>query len=175
MEMLSKAVLLVENEAIIAFYERMWLIKQGFNVVHAASGEEAVHIMLNNVSKFDIILMDIDLGNGIDGIEAAREILKSYDIPIIFLSANCDKDIIEKAENVSPYGYVIKGSDNEILLTSIKMAFKLHKANRALRRIESESEARYRMVFENSVDGIILISSENKVIEANPAACTIQG
>ncbi|MDP4193320.1 MAG: PAS domain S-box protein [Bacteroidota bacterium] len=173
--MSSKTVLLVENEAIIAFYERMWLIKQGFNVVHAASGKEAVHIVLNNSSRIDIILMDIDLGNGIDGIEAARKILESHDVPIIFLSSHSEKDIIEKAEKVSPYGYVIKGSDNEILLTSIKMAFKLHKANKALRRIESESEARYRMVFENSVDGIILISSDNKVIEANPAACAITG
>ncbi|MGE5682040.1 MAG: PAS domain S-box protein [Bacillota bacterium] len=38
-----------------------------------------------------------------------------------------------------------------------------------------ESEARYRMVFENSIDGIILISSEGEVIEANPAACSMTG
>lgn len=74
--------------------------------------------------------MDINLGSGIDGIEATQEILKERNIPVLFLSGHIEPEIIEKTEQVTSYGYVVKNSGITILDASIKMAFKLFEANK---------------------------------------------
>lgn len=40
--------------------------------------------------------MDIDLGKGIDGTEAAQRILKFCEVPVVFLSNHTEKEIVEK-------------------------------------------------------------------------------
>jgi DNA-binding NarL/FixJ family response regulator len=63
-------------------------------------------------TNIDLILMDIDLGGGIDGAKAAEEILKDFYIPILFLSAHTEKEIVEKTEKITSYGYVVKSADD---------------------------------------------------------------
>ena len=81
-----KTILLVEDEALIALCESELLKRHGYNVVTVAAGEEAVAAIFNGI-PVDLILMDIDLGGGIDGTEAALLILEKYDIPIVFLKS----------------------------------------------------------------------------------------
>ena len=78
--MLSKTILLVEDEAIIALLHKKKLNKYGFDVVTADTGEKAVEIVRSD-APVDLILMDINLGDGIDGTEAAEIILKIRNIP----------------------------------------------------------------------------------------------
>jgi two-component system response regulator CpxR len=61
----EKNILLVEDEAIIAMDEAETLSKYGFNVITAHDGESAVKAALNQ--SIDLILMDVDLGRGMDG------------------------------------------------------------------------------------------------------------
>ncbi len=126
-----KTILLVEDEGIIAMGEAMMLRKEGYDVVLAASGEAA--IATAGSRSVDLILMDINLGKGIDGTQAAQEILKSHDIPILFLSSHTEKEVVEKTEKITSYGYVVKNSNPTVLFASIKMAFRLHAANQAVR------------------------------------------
>jgi DNA-binding NarL/FixJ family response regulator len=72
--------------------------------------------------------MDIDLGGGIDGTQAAEAILKERDIPIVFLSSHTDPEVVGKTEKITSYGYVVKSSSMTVLDASIKMAFKLFAA-----------------------------------------------
>lgn len=58
--------------------------------------------------EIDLILMDIDLGEGMDGTQAAEIILREKDIPIIFLSSHTESEIVEKTEKITSYGYVVK-------------------------------------------------------------------
>ena len=120
--------LLVEDEKIIAMNETLSLEAEGYSVVSAPSGEEAV-ALLTSGELFDLILLDIDLGGGMDGTTAAEIILKNHDVPILFLSSHTDPEIVEKTERITNYGYVVKNSGNTVLFASIKMAFKLHDAN----------------------------------------------
>ena len=53
--------------------------------------------------------MDIDLGRGMDGTEAAQAILEDHDIPIVFLSSHTEKDVVDKTEKITSYGYVDQG------------------------------------------------------------------
>ena len=124
-----KTILLVEDEALIAMAEKHSLEKYAYSVVTAASGEKAVEL-LKSPAHIDLILMDIDLGKGIDGTQAAEMILKDRDIPIVFLSSHSERAIVEKTEKITSYGYVIKNSSITVLDASIKMAFKLFAANR---------------------------------------------
>ncbi|MDA8427495.1 MAG: PAS domain S-box protein, partial [Treponema sp.] len=95
-------------------------------------------------SGIDLILMDIDLGKGMGGTEAARLILASNDIPILFLSSHTEPDIVTKTEEITNYGYVVKSSTFTVLDASIKMALKLFAAKRQLDlssyEIETKSE-----------------------------------
>ena len=74
------------------------------------------------------------MGQGIDGTQAAQEILKTDDIPIVFLSSHTEPEMVEKTEKITSYGYVVKNTGITVLTASIKMAFKLHSANQALRQ-----------------------------------------
>jgi PAS domain S-box-containing protein len=126
-----KTILLVEDEAIIAMTERRDLTRYGYEVVVANTGEKAVDAVGGDVD-IDMVLMDINLGEGIDGTEAARRILQTHSIPIVFLSSHTDPDIVRKTELITSYGYIVKNSGITVLDASIKMAFKLFAANELL-------------------------------------------
>jgi PAS domain S-box-containing protein len=136
-------ILLVEDEAIIALNERLTLERSGYSVRTAASAEEAVR-MASAQPEPDLILMDIDLGRGMDGTDAARAILQSRDVPIVFLSSHTEPEVVEKTEAITSYGYIPKSAGDAIMLGSIKMAFRLFEAKSAI----AESETAYRSMFE---------------------------
>lgn len=138
----SKTLLLVEDEAVIALAQKMTLERYGYNVITASTGEKAIELFRNN-SSIDLILMDIDLGKGIDGTETAELMLKEKHIPVVFLSSHTEPKIVEKTEAVTSYGYVVKNSGITVLDTSIKMAFKLFEANNNIRAQKMEIEAAY--------------------------------
>lgn len=125
--------LLVEDEAIIALAERQLLVDAGYHVETASSGAAAVSRVLQG-EDIDLVLMDIDLGPGIDGTEAATAILAERDVPIVFLSSHAEREIVSRTEAITSYGYILKHAGAVVLLASIRMAFKLFEANRALQR-----------------------------------------
>ena len=124
----KKILLLVEDEALIAMAKKMELEEYGYTVLTVDTGEKAVAQSKEN-RDIDLILMDIDLGAGIDGTEAAKIILNSQDLPIIFLSSHMEREIVEKTEKITSYGYVVKSSSITVIDASIKMAFKLFNAH----------------------------------------------
>ena len=122
-------VLLVEDQMLFAKVQQMELESYDYQVSLAHSGEEAVKQAIEDQS-IDVILMDIDLGAGIDGTEAARQILSQQEIPIVFYSNHTSKEVVEKTEEISSYGYVVKNSGITVLDASIKMALKLYQQKR---------------------------------------------
>ena len=140
----AKTILLVEDEVLIAMGEKYHLERFGYEVLTASSGEDAVRLANENHS-IDLVLMDINLGAGIDGTEAAREILRTRDVPIVFLSSHAEAEFAERTDAISSYGYVMKGSGIAVLQASIRMAFRLFEARGQLQ----QSESRYRRLFDN--------------------------
>ncbi len=90
----QKTVLHAEDEAVIATAERRALQKQKFHVLAAPSAEKAIE-MVNNDEHIDLILMDINLEEGMDGTQAAEVILKNYDIPVVFLFSHTEEKVVE--------------------------------------------------------------------------------
>lgn len=124
----SGTILLVEDEPIIALMEQQKLRGYGYNVLLSANRESTLKV-INSDHPIDIILMDIDLGEGeADGTAIAEEILLTRSIPIIFLSSHTEQEIVDRTEKISSYGYIVKGCNDTILLASIRMAYKLHQS-----------------------------------------------
>lgn len=131
----EKKILLVEDEAVLAMFEKMVLENYGYTVLIAHSGEEAVK-MAGADLDIALILMDINLGKGIKGTEAAKRILEGRDVPVIFMSSHTEREVVEMTENITSYGYILKNSGGTVIAASINMAFRLFKA----KQIEKEKE-----------------------------------
>jgi len=76
----NKTILLVEDEIVIGTSEKKQLEILGYKVVWVTNGHDAFNEVKNYHDRIDLILMDIDLGEGIDGTETAKEILKNLKI-----------------------------------------------------------------------------------------------
>ena len=151
-------ILLVEDEAIIALSEAKLLTDAGYEVETVHSGEKGVEAVEKN--RFDLILMDIDLGTGrMDGTEAAEIILHKQDLPIVFLTSHAEKEYVDRVKGITGSGYILKNSGRFVLLESISMALTLFEAkkeaenhlerlSRALKDLENRE---YRMEHMNRV------------------------
>ena len=113
----NKTILLVEDEVIIALAESKTIRQFGYKVIMAHNGDEAVRGATGDAG-IDLVLMDIDLGKGIDGTESARRILEKKNIPIVFLTSHYEREMVERVRGITRYGYVIKNSGNFVLQSS---------------------------------------------------------
>ena len=160
----------MEDEAITAMAEKMALEKYGYKVMIAHSGEEAVETV-KKTPAIDLILMDIDLGAGIDGTEAAAIILNECDIPVVFLSSHMEPEVVAKTEKITSYGYIVKSSSNTVLDASIKMAFKLFEAKIK----EKEKEKVLQDIIDKNPLSIQIVDKEGFTLKTNPAHTMLFG
>lgn len=129
-------IIVTEDESIVRKDIERSLKKLGYNVVGTAdTGEKAIELARN--LKPDLALMDIMLKGKMTGIEAASEIKRESDIPIIFLTAYADESTLMKAKVTEPHGYILKPFKDIDIHTSIEMAIHKHHKEREL-KIESE-------------------------------------
>lgn len=100
-------ILIVEDEMIIAANISLQLTALGYEVIGIISrGEEAlIHI---EQQQPDILLLDITLKGNMDGIEMAQIMQKTFDIPIIYLTANADELNFNRAKATHPYAFISK-------------------------------------------------------------------
>ncbi|MCD6234560.1 MAG: PAS domain S-box protein [Candidatus Marinimicrobia bacterium] len=155
-------ILIVEDEHLIALDTAMLLEDHGYKTRIADCGESALEIV-NNHADIDLILMDIDLGPGMDGPETAKIILKKHSIPIVFLTSHSEEEMVEKVRTITRYGYVIKNSGDFVLLSSIEMAFELHDAHIKLQKqlCALEESERKHEIFINSIDDFAYLKDES--------------
>ncbi len=141
--MANETILVVEDNTIIAAHLQRILIGFGYKVPRTVTtGEAAVQVV--NEIKPDLALIDIQLAGKMDGIEAARCMRSSLDIPIVFLTAFAEEERLEQAKSTEPYGYLVKPVQERELYATLEMAFEKHRLTRNLR----ESEERYRQLVE---------------------------
>ncbi|MBF0499262.1 MAG: response regulator [Candidatus Riflebacteria bacterium] len=165
----TKIILLVEDEPTTRASVSLILEKFGYKVRTANSGEEAVALISAN-NPVDLILMDMNLGMGMEGTEAAQQIVAIRNIPVVFHTSHTDREVIKKVHGITRYGYVVKSSGTYVLLGAIEMAFELFAANQKLEnKMEElhEREALYRSLSEASPLGIFQANLVGNWIYAN--------
>lgn len=168
---LSKTILLVEDDEILSIVNSEFLMNYGYTVVTANTGKKAISLIQEN-ENINLVLMDIDLGDDdMDGIEVTELILANRDIPLLFLSNHTEGEVLQKIEIINSYGYIPKHSGITIIDTSIKMALKLFQEKKRAK----ESEAHYRILFEQASEAIFIVNANGQYTDANPAACILLG
>ncbi len=120
-----QTVLLCDDELMNRKVASKILNKEGFNVVEAQNGKEAIELLKE--TKVDVILMDLMMPV-MDGYEATQ-IIKSYDklstIPLIIISALSDKEAIIKGLKLGANEYLTKPYDITEFTLRIKNAAKV--------------------------------------------------
>jgi PAS domain S-box-containing protein len=164
---------MVEDEALIAMELRDHLQELGYEVCgHAARGEAALRMIPD--ARPDLVLMDINLGNGMSGLDVAEQLQRGSDVPIVFLTAYADAALTGRAALTGSFGYLVKPYQPAALQANIEMALYKHAAERrllatsrqldeavtALRLQNSElrrSHALRRAAFDATADGLLVL------------------
>ncbi|SHJ69556.1 PAS domain S-box protein [Desulfofundulus thermosubterraneus] len=158
----GKRILIVEDSRFLAQITANILNKYGYVTEIALTGEEAVEKVRGSRCP-DLILMDIELGEGMDGALAARTIQQFRDVPVVFLTAHTQQEVVEKIRSVTGYGYVLKGAGEHVLVSTVEMALRLYEANAHANM--------YRRIFEDSLNEIYIFHPETlKFIAVNRGA-----
>jgi len=117
-------ILVVEDERITAEDLKNTLHRLGYLVTGIASSAESFYKCIESEIP-DLVLMDIYLKGNKDGIQLASEIKQNHNIPVIYLTAFSDSNILDRAKVTGPFGYVLKPFQERELHSNIEMA--LHK------------------------------------------------
>ncbi|MBD2211824.1 response regulator [Nostoc linckia FACHB-104] len=168
--MTNANILIVEDEAIVAKDLRNRLTRFGYTVPGvASSGQEAINKALE--LSPDLVLMDIKLKGQMDGIQAADEIHKHLDIPIIYLTAYADDNTLERAKITDPFGYLLKPFKERELQTNIEIALTKHQLEKQLKN----SQKWLSTLLKSISDGVIASDMQEIVNFMNPVAENLTG
>ncbi|PJZ38934.1 histidine kinase [Leptospira levettii] len=163
-------ILLVEDEAILAVSQAEFLKIKGYSVQHVSNSLDAIDC-ISSEEKVDLILMDINLSDELDGIQLAKKILEIREVPILFVSGYSDQKILNRVADLKHYGFIPKITSPDIVECMIKSALKLHAAEQSLAFREKE----LRITFEAMGDGLIVLTPEGQIREINQKALDMLG
>jgi two-component system response regulator HydG len=121
-------ILILEDQFIEANNLRGILKNEGYEVLPLASSVPEALVILKKETP-DLVLLDIYLDGPQTGIDLAG-ILKNRDIAFVYLSANSDRAILEKAKATEPYGFLVKPFRKKDVLVTLEIARYLHEHRR---------------------------------------------
>jgi PAS domain S-box-containing protein len=163
-------ILVVEDEKVAALTIRASLETLQYDVIaNVSSGAEA--IQLCQVQPPDLILMDICLQGSLDGIDTAQYLRQHMEVPIIFLTACADYQLLQRALETRPFGYLLKPFNPVELYTAIETALRRS-------QLEHQLETTRQWLSEtlNSIaEGAIATNLTGSVTLINPAAAALLG
>lgn len=161
----NRTILLVEDDPIIAANQTRLLDRSGYRVTTVHDAATALDNIRANPEGFDLVLMDIELGSGMDGPDAARAMLAIREIPIVFLSSHSEKDYVDRIHSLETYGFITKHAGASVLIASVGMAFRLWDAHQR----QQADERQYRILVESTPDIIMRFDTNCRVLYASPA------
>ncbi|MFO7966193.1 MAG: response regulator [Archaeoglobaceae archaeon] len=167
---MTAKILIVEDESIVAMDISSMLENLGYTVSGiAGSGEEAIRSA--GIREPDLVLMDIMLRGGVDGIEAAEYIRHNFQIPVVYLTAYSDNKTLERAKITEPYGYILKPFEERELHTCIEISLYKHRMEEKLRK----SEEWFSTTLKSIGEAVIATDTDGRITYMNPVAQELTG
>jgi PAS domain S-box-containing protein len=167
---MTPRIFVVEDECIVALDIQSRLRKMGYEMAGtASSGEDAMLAVGDNPP--DVILMDVHLGSGIDGVEAAARIRENFRIPVVFITAYADQELISRIRLTEPFAYVLKPFEESELHASIEIALLRHRLEQEL----YEQKQLLGTTLDSIGDGVIVTGEDGRIRFMNPIAETLTG
>lgn len=158
-------ILIVEDELIIAENLKYRLEKLGYSVTGITIDAEETRASLTEEVP-DLVLMDIALYGGNDGVILAKWIDKQYGIPVIYVTSHTDNSTFERASKSMPYGYLIKPFNPKELYNTIELALQRH---RLLKQLSTSSHL-LGSVLQSIGDAIVVADKQKSILYMNDSA-----
>jgi PAS domain S-box-containing protein len=162
---MSKKILLVEDEKTTILLLNKFIKDLGYHIASTVpSGEEAFRevVKLNP----DVVLMDIVLDGEIDGIQAARQIIDTHNIPVIYITSSSDSGTLKRALITNPSGYIVKPVDKNELKSAIDLAILRNEMEEKLK----QSELRFFTILNSIGDAVMVMDMQDRITYVNPIA-----
>lgn len=151
---------IVEDERIVALDLKFNLQQLGFVVTGMANSEREALAQVGR-ERPDVVLMDINLGRGGDGIQAAQQVKQEFGVPVIFLTAYAEPETLERAGLSAPYGYLLKPFELRELNATIRMAL----ARREVEQKTERLEQRFRLALDAAHLGVVEFHRNTDAVE----------
>ena len=122
---MDNTIFIVEDNPVINDLISWRLTELGFQIKDSAGDFETAMEKLSQYGPEELpalVLMDINLPGDTDGIMAATEIQKRYQIPIVYISSLREDAVIERARQTRPRGYIVKPFTDNQLKATVEMA-----------------------------------------------------
>jgi two-component system, response regulator PdtaR len=141
--MAMKNLAIIDDNASERFVLKGLVEAGGFRVIaEGGNGLEAVNICRDRSP--DLVIMDVKMPLR-DGIEAAAEINRQYQIPVVLLTARDDEETVRRAASAGVMAYLVKPIRQEELIPAVELAISrslelriLKKENQDLKRALQE-------------------------------------
>ena len=154
-------IIIVEDEVLLANDLKMSLENLGYRVCAIVdTAEKALELIEHD--QPDLICMDIVLKGKMDGIEAAEIIRSRWGIPVIFLTAYSDNEILKRAKIAEPFGYLIKPVQDRDIKVGIEVA--VYKAKMEKEREKLREDLREALAEVKTLSGFLPICANCKDI-----------
>jgi len=160
--MKNKRLFIVEDSPVAAADMKRILKGLGYEVAGIA-GDGAEAIARCAAAAPDLVLMDVRLPGAMNGIEAAAAIGERIRVPVVYMSAYSDREIIEEIQHSCPYGFIVKPFREKDILVAIETALTRFEYERKL----EASERLYRSLFEGTSDIIFTMDENLRVLSVN--------
>jgi CheY-like chemotaxis protein len=123
--------LVVEDEWLVGLHIKLTLEDLGYKVVGlTASGDEALRLATEHLPE--LVLMDISLAGGMNGIEAAEKIGQQLEIPVVFLTAFSNPQSLGLTDGANIYGFIMKPFELPDLRSAIENALQKSREEKRL-------------------------------------------
>ncbi len=117
-----KNIVIVEDETITQRYLQDIFAQYDVNVSGCFDNAADTIEALKSIAC-DMLLMDINIKGSVDGIQLAKNILKTSDIPIIFITAHNDDETFQEVLELSPYGFIEKPFSKKDIVFTLQLAY----------------------------------------------------
>ena len=118
---MPKNILLIEDETRIRFLLRDYFLKEGFNIIEAADGDEGLNFFISH--KIDLVILDIMMPK-VDGITVLEMIRKVSTVPVILLTAKGQEEDKLFGYEMGADDYITKPFSPKILIAKVKALLK---------------------------------------------------
>ena len=167
---MNDCILIVEDDAIAQLTLARYLKDLGFpRSLAVNNGREAIAVA--NQHSVALAFLDVRIMGDWDGIDTARQMRQHWpDLPLVFLTANTDRNTLERARNVHPHAIIHKPYDRQVLVKTISGALNYQATDVSA---SSETTTAPLPPFRAPEVGISITDESGVLVSVNQAFCNL--
>lgn len=165
-------ILATEDDVIHEEKLRMALDVLNYALIDVLSDPHKVIAMIS-ATKPDVLLMDIDLGSDISGIDLVKSINELFDIPTVYITSFVEIEIFNQAKETRPVAYITKPYKIDELERAIELAVMQKQEQFHQSKDSIKKQLRDHLFIKDGPSLIKVLLSDIKYIEAYDKYCNI--